>query len=367
MIGTAEPELAFASSHKHTSSEVLRIVCAGDSDARKWNAFVEARADGTIFHGWSWRRAVEESFGHRPFYLMAVRGERIVGVLPLFGVRSLLAGRLLVSVPYAVYGGALVEDESASEALLAALRGLAEREGVRQADLRSVQAVWPELGTIADRYVAFHKPLPATEEEVLAGLPRKARAAARNARTKFGLEVQFGDENLRAVWYLYTRSMRRLGSPNYPLRFFEELVRRTPGRHLVSLILHGERPTAGLVSFIHRDTLMPYFAGCDERLERTGANNFLYLTAMEWGVRNGLARFDFGRSRRNNRGSYDFKCHQGFEPIPLEYQVWTPPGQVATELTPDSAKLQLAIRAWRRLPLWMTRQLSTYVVRSIPG
>ena len=67
MIGTAEPETVFAPSREHTYSEVLRIVCAGDSDAPKWDAFVEAHANGTFCHGWSWRRAVEVGFGHRPF------------------------------------------------------------------------------------------------------------------------------------------------------------------------------------------------------------------------------------------------------------------------------------------------------------
>jgi predicted N-acyltransferase len=202
---------------------------------------------------------------------------------------------------------------------------------------------------------------------VLAGLPRKARAAARNARDRHKLTVEFADANLRQVWRLYARSMRRLGSPNYPYRFFEALVHGTPERHVVSLVRHEGRPAAGLVSFIHNDTLMPYFAGCDERLERYSPNNFLYLTAMEWGVRAGLRRFDFGRSRVGNQGSFNFKRHQGFEPEPLRYQVWVRPGKQAASLTPDSSRLQWAIRTWRRLPLMITRPLGARLAGWVPG
>ncbi|UCG32830.1 MAG: FemAB family PEP-CTERM system-associated protein [Phycisphaerales bacterium] len=340
---------------------------AGHEDADRWDAYVKRHPEGTFFHTWAWRRAVAETFGHQPFYFAAFQGERIVGVLPLFLVRTPLAGRLLVSVPYAVYGGAVVEFQEAAALLLGAMKELAAEHGVRQVDLRSVRPLWPELTTVEDRYVAFQKPLPLAEADVLAALPRKARAAARNARDKHKLTVEFADANLRQVWELYARSMRRLGSPNYPYGFFERLIRGTPARHVVSLVRHEGRPAAGLVSFIHNDTLMPYFAGCDERLERCSPNNFLYLTAMEWGVRAGLRRFDFGRSRVGNHGSFDFKRHQGFQPVPLRYQVWVRPGAQAADLTPDSSRLQWAIRTWRRLPLLITRPLGAWLAGWVPG
>ena len=348
-------------------SAPIEIQRADDRHAGVWDAFVERHAEGTFFHGWAWRRAVAEVFGHRPFYLLARQDERVVGALPLFLVPSVVAGRLLVSVPYGVYGGALADSPEASAALLAALSELAEQERVRQVDLRSLRPQWAELPTIDGRYVVFQKPLPRLEQEVLAGLPRKARAAARNARHKYGLTVDFADEHLKQVWRLYARSMRRLGSLNYPYEFFERLIQGTPGRHLVSLVRYREQAAAGLVSFIYGDTLMPYFAGCDERLEGCGPNNYLYLTAMEWGVRAGLRRFDFGRSRRGNRGSFDFKRHQGFEPRPLGYQVLVPSGGRAAELTPDSVRLQWAIRAWQHLPLFITKPLGAWLARSIPG
>ena len=63
---------------------------------------------------------------------------------------------------------------------------------------------------------------------MLGWLPRKARAAARNGRQKFGLEIFYGDEHLKQVWYLYTLSMRRLGTLSYPYSFFRKTVDHTP-------------------------------------------------------------------------------------------------------------------------------------------
>ena len=67
------------------------------SHAADWDAFVRASRSGSPFHLTAWKRAVEAAFGHRPHYLMAVRGGGVEGVLPLFEVRGLLGGRALRS------------------------------------------------------------------------------------------------------------------------------------------------------------------------------------------------------------------------------------------------------------------------------
>lgn len=348
-------------------------------DAQAWNACVAAHPQGTLFHTLAWRNAVSGAFEHPPCYLAAYRGGRIVGVLPLFKIASRLAGTLLVSVPYAVYGGALADDEQTYETLLDGACALAERCDAQWIDIRSAQARWPQL-PILERYVTFRKQLPSRAEDVLSQMPRKARAAARTARDRFGLEVQFDDRQLDEVWGLYSRNMRRLSSLNYPRRFFQLLLEQTPASpadclapdgtqaaHLVQTVRLKGRIIAGLVSFIYRGTLMPYFAGCDDRYERCHPNNFLYMSLMERGVDLGCRDFDFGRSRIDNGGAYNFKRFQGFEPTPLQYQYVVPKGGRAPDLHPGNPRLELARRVWPRLPLAVTRPLGAWLAKSIPG
>jgi FemAB-related protein (PEP-CTERM system-associated) len=294
-------------------------------------------------------------------------------------VESRLAGRLLVSVPYGVYGGTLADDPEAHDALLAHAQQLANEEEAQWIDIRSIELQWPDLPAVR-RYVTFRKQLPEDPGRILTDLPRKSRAAARHARTRFGLEVTFGDEHLNTVWLLYSRSMRRLASVNYPMAFFQSLIERTGSansvretgtsgcvRHLVQLVRYQGNPIGGLISFVYRDTLMPYFAGVDERHEKVHPNNFLYMTAMEQAVRLGCRVFDFGRSRVDNRGPYNFKRFQGFEPTPLHYQYYVPRGGRAPDLHPANPKLRLARQIWPRLPLGVTRPLGAWLAKSIPG
>jgi hypothetical protein len=116
-----------------------------------------------------------------------------------------------------------------------------------------------------------------------------------------------------------------------------------------------------------RDTVMPYFIGTTDDARRCSAAHFIYLTVMERAVACGYRIFDFGRSRRDNSGSYNFKRFNGFEPRPLGYQIYTAPGAKAPDLSPDSRKFQLVRRFWPRLPLWMTRMAGGYLAKHIPG
>ncbi|MCZ6817627.1 MAG: FemAB family PEP-CTERM system-associated protein [Planctomycetota bacterium] len=331
-----------------------------------WQAYTKNHAEATLFHELPWKRAVERTFGHRSWYLLAGQDDRIVGVLPLFQINSVVAGRFLVSQPYATYGGVLADRPEVAAALLDEAKALVERIGARSLELRSIRAADPGV-PVQSRHVSFQRALPDDPDAVLPAMPRKARAAARRAEERYGLDVSFDPGNLRTVWSLYARSMRRLGSPNYPYRFFRELLAALGDRCVVQLVHMAGRPAAGLLTFLHRDTVIPYFAGTDERKSIYGLNQYLYLRAMKWGVRNGYRKFDFGRSRIDNHGACDFKRHCGFEPLPLQYQTYVSPGREAPELSPDAPQWSLARSVWKRLPLPVTRPLGGWISRSIPG
>jgi FemAB-related protein (PEP-CTERM system-associated) len=346
-------------------SPPARIEHVAPGDPR-WDRYVFDHADGTLFHMDGWRRAVHGTFGHEAIYLLATRGPRTAGALPLFFIKSLLAGRMLVSVPYGVGGGIIADDDQTAWTLFEAATNIARDRRARVIDMRSSRAQVPGL-PIEGRYVGFRRELPDRVEDVLPWLPRKARAAARNGRNKFRLEARYGDQHIGAVWRLYARNMRRLASINYPKRFFHELGAAFPETHWTTAVFREGRMVAGVMSFLFRDTVMPYFIGTTNHARRCSAASFAYLTVMERAVAEGHRVFDFGRSRVDNAGSYDFKRFHGFAPTPLEYQSWTPPGADRPDLSPSNPAFSLARRVWPALPLRVTRPAGAWLARHIPG
>lgn len=334
--------------------------------AASWADYVGGHPDGTFFHELAWKSAVETAFGHRAQDLIALRGRRIVGVLPMFQIESVIAGRMLVSQPYATYGGVLADDAEASAVLIAEAQSLMRRCGARVLELRSIRAA-SEDHSIRRSHATYIRDLPRDPRLVDVLLPRKARAAARKAVERSSLTVEFGRHLLRDIWRLYIRSMRKLGSPNYPLRFFEAIDRAASGRVVSQMVRCDGVPVAGLLTFVHRGTVMPYFVGMDDRREIYGLSQYVYVESMRHAVSLGCERYDFGRSRIDNTGACAFKRGCGFEPRVLEYQDIVPKGSAAPDLAPSSPRWRAARHLWRKLPLGVTRPLGSWLARSIPG
>jgi FemAB-related protein (PEP-CTERM system-associated) len=363
----ASPAASLYAGLRGAPSRGIRIAPLEAASEFAWADFVARRQDATFFHELPWKRAVQSAFGHEPHYLIACRGSAAVGVLPMFLIKSVLAGRILISLPYATYGGALADDDEARATLLNEARRRCRVLGARLLELRSITAGDPTLPARRS-HAMFQKSLPSNVGDVADMLPRKARAAARRALEKHALTVDFGTNLVEEVWRLYARSMRRLASPNYPLRFFRAILDAAgPKGAVAQLVRCGSVPVAGLLTFLHRRTVMPYFVGVDERRDIYGLSQFLYARSMQWGVQNGYERYDFGRTRFDNPGPFEFKRLCGFEPRALEYQDYTPPGRQAPDLSPTSPRWALARRIWRRLPLPITRPLGAAVARSITG
>ncbi len=360
-------ELAQAIANRRSEVRVYPFVSLGDeAPAQKWDAYVRAHAEGTLFHLTPWLNSVEKSFGHTSRHFVAFRGSEIVGVLPLVEIKSMFGGRMLVSVPYAVAGGILADDHAVVDALWTQARELGEQIDANFIDLRSEHAQVDGLRQLQG-YAGFRKTLPAAASDVLGWLPRKARADARNARDKHGLTVEFNRRRTPDVWRLYCRNMRRLGSINYPLEFFERLVGGFGNDAIAQVVRKGSRIIGGLVSFRFEKTFLPYFVGCDERFNRCNTNHFIYMTAMERAVEMGCTVFDFGRTRRDNEGSFNFKRFFGFEPTPLEYQRYVFPGKALPNLTPSNPRFQLARQIWKHMPMSFCTAAGARLSRHLPG
>jgi FemAB-related protein (PEP-CTERM system-associated) len=362
---TTATETHRASQTERDVSSGLSVTSAGLYHAQ-WARYVNQHAESTCFHLPLWTETICDTFGHTSRSLIAWRSGEVAGVLPLIQMDSPLAGRMLLSTPYAPYGGVLAEDQTVSAALLDSAQHIRDEFGARVLTIRGrTPSVAQAL--VDDRYVTFRKSLPVDLKGLDTFLPRKARAAARQARRREGLSVRHDDRLLPIVYQLYTRSMRRLASLNYPLSFFERLRDRLGTGFWVTLVESPEQPIAGVISFVHGQTVSPYVLGVDERVRCTGATNLLYYAVMERAVKAQLAMFDFGRTRRDNTGPFAFKQNQGFTPQPLAYQHLTAKGASPPDLSPSNPRFTLARRIWAQLPLVMTRPLGVWLSRAVPG
>jgi FemAB-related protein (PEP-CTERM system-associated) len=333
-------------------------------DARR-DAYVKAHARGTFFHLAGWRKVVERVHGHEPLELYAWRGERLVGVLPLMLCRTLLGGRQLVSMPHATYGGPLGDEPAIERALVEEAQRLGRELGVGYLELRCQDD--PGLELVPNTlYCTFLRDLPTDKEQVLARMPKKARAEARKARDKHGLELSQGHWYVDDLARMFLLNKHALGSPGLPVAHFKALLEEHERAVHVHLVRQGGTPLAAVMSFVYGDTLIAYYAGTRPGADRAvSASNFMYLALQEWAVERGLRRFDFCRSRVDS-GAFEFKRHQGFEPQPLHYRYSLVRKKSVPSFTPSNPRTKLLRSAWSKLPIWLARPLSDRLASYLP-
>jgi FemAB-related protein (PEP-CTERM system-associated) len=344
------------------ASHPLTVRQLAPGDEPRWDAFVERSPDATFFHRAGWKRVLERGLGHDAPFLLAERAGEVAGVLPLGHIRSLLFGRSLVSTPFCVYGGAVADSDEAREALEGEAVRMAERRRVDALELRHRQAQHPDWPAKRDLYVTFRKAIDPDPEANYNRIRRKQRAEIRKG-IGHGLYGEI-DADVDRFYPVFAESVRNLGTPVFPKRYFQTLKAVFGDDCEILTILQGGRPVSAVMSFYFRDEVLPYHGGGTHEARGLRANDFMYWELMRRSAEGGVAVFDYGRSKVNT-GSYDFKRHWGFEPEPLHYEYHLVRAAQVPDLSPNNPKYQAFIAAWKRLPVGVSRLVGPWLARSL--
>lgn len=318
-----------------------------------------------------WCDIVGKSLNQTVYFLEAREEGKLYGILPLVLMRSLLFGKHLIGLPYVNAGGCLVPESPRREEIEGGLIDeavrLADRWDVRYLELRNEREIsHPALSWERRGKVLMRRELPREWETLWQQLGPKVRNQVRKGE-KAGLQMTWGKEDLLSPFYeIFAETMRNVGTPVYPKRLFAEILRQLPdeaeigvvsmanGRPVAAgLLIHGrgitEVPSAGALRFSH--------AFC--------ANMFLYWHLLRHSAETRHAQyFDFGRSSRESN-TWRFKKQWGAVEVPIVWKYYVRHGTI-DDVRPDNAGYSLAIRVWKRLPVWLTKILGPRIVRGIP-
>lgn len=334
-------------------------------DQVAWDAFVDACPKATFFHLTGWSRAVCEEFHHEDRSWIALDGDRVVGVLPIICCKGLRGGKALISAAYGVYGGPAGESQAIEHELYRAAEADAVALKVGRLELRCLEDPGLDLPK-ADLHATFIKDLPETPEDVLKGMPKKARADARKARKNHELVLEEGRWFVADLVRLFHHNKRSLGSPALPATFFTRLLEIFGDRATVHVVKRDGEPLSAVMSFLFRDQVLAYYSGTAEGVDRSyKASCFMYMALQEWAVEAGYRVFDFGRSRKDS-GPFSFKVHQGFEARDVHYSFRLVKDAGLPTLNPSNPKTKILQDTWKRLPLSVTTRLSGRAARYLP-
>lgn len=343
------------------------FLSTGASPGDDWDDFVRARPSASIYMLSGWASLAREVFGHEVYFLEARTAQRqLVGVLPLVRQKSLLFGDFLTSVPFFNYGGALADTPGHRQVLMEQARALAQNLGCRYLEFRDTQPQ-PGRWRVRTDKVALVLDLPPDFAALAKQLGAKLRSQVKRAEREAPTVRQGGLELLDDFYGVFCRTMRDLGTPVYPRRFFAAILERFPRECLLVMVYrHGQPAAGGFLVLANGHSEIPW-AACRDDAKAAGFNMRLYWEVLRAATERGCRQFDFGRSTADS-GTYKFKLQWGAKPVQLYWHRWEK-GEAVSEAPRPVSEGRLMRRAteiWKRLPLGVANTLGPLVSPSLP-
>jgi GNAT acetyltransferase-like protein len=307
---------------------VVEIVELTTEREAAWDAFVAGCEGGLLYYSMKYRRFLTELLGCRPIYWVAVRGEEVVGVLPIMS-REGPYGTVWNSLPfYGSHGGVLATDPGAAEALYRQYNGMVATEGIAAATLVGNPFQAPdesllEFDVVDQRVGQFLSLRELDTDDPERFLARADGSARRNVRKAIasGITVRIDNEALAFLEACHRANMAAIGGRAKSPRFFELVPRHFVSGHDYDIYVAevAGRPIAALLLFYCNGTV-EYFIPAVEHAHRSDQPMAVIVCqAMRDVLRRGCRRWNWGGTWGEQTGVYRFKKKWGSSEVLYRY------------------------------------------------
>ncbi|RJO59926.1 FemAB family PEP-CTERM system-associated protein [candidate division WS5 bacterium] len=342
----------------------MKAILLDDNEMAKWDEFIMSTPGGAFSNLSGWRK-VYDTYGFKSFPIAAINDTGIIrGVLPLFLMRDIFGKKFLVSNPFLSYGGLCAVDEKAKIALIQKAKETAIINHVEYLEIRQLADIVTDLPEKKD-FVTMVLKLEKDENLIWnKALTSVARNRIRKA-FKANLVVDFGRQYLHDFYRVFSVNMRDLGTPVFPISFFESIFEEF--RDVVDLIVVKHQDVViGAMLFIHfRNVCLDPWVSSLKNYNQFCPGDLLYWEAIKKALMQDAEYFDFGRSTINS-GTYRFKKKWGAYPVQLNYQYFLNKACNIPVVNANNNKYQLAINIWKRLPLIIANTIGPRLIKYLP-
>ncbi|MDO4549886.1 MAG: FemAB family PEP-CTERM system-associated protein [Planctomycetia bacterium] len=321
-----------------------------------------------------WGDVLETAFHQKHYTFLAFHQGRPVGVLPLVYMKSMIFGKFLIGQPYLNVGGiftpevcesfSLSQRTEVERLLVEKAVYLADKLDVRYLELRNEHEVFhPALNYKRENKVLMRLELPETEEELWKQLSPKVRNQIRKGERAEHTVMWGGRELVGDFYEIFAEIMRDVGTPVYPRRLFELILEKMPETSEICVVSDKRKCPVAAALLLHgrKLTEVPSAAALHSSHVNC-ANMFMYWHLLKHSVERGQKIFDFGRSNEGSN-TWRFKKQWGTQAHPSVWQYYVRRGGM-DDVRPEG--YGLAIRVWKKLPVWLTKMIGPFIVRGIP-
>ena len=191
-----------------------------------------------------WKTFLERTFGYKPHYLFATdECGRLIGMLPLFQVKSRLTGNRLCSVPFSHECGCL-GDRTIWIALIDKAIEMSKQHHIDKIEIRNPvgHKEFQEVNAFCTHVLDLSKDPDYIWKKLDKGSVRWAIKKSENMGVTVTTSTRI--EDLKEFYELNCATKQQLGVPCHPWKFFENLF-SVMGGHIHLYLSHNENRIIG--------------------------------------------------------------------------------------------------------------------------
>jgi FemAB-related protein (PEP-CTERM system-associated) len=345
---------------------LITITEITDQDCPAWDAYVKDAAHGLPQHLSGWRQVLRKTHGYETPFLMARDGERVVGVLPIFLVRSFLVGNTAMTMP----GGLCAESSEVAAQLIAHGVDIARQARAKRFLLQDTRQAWPgDLHTTTE-HVHWIVDVRMDPEELWKGLDGNIRRQVRIARrSELTAEIDRTGRCLGDFYDVFSRCTHQFGTPVFGRDFLEHIIEVFPDGFNIAVVRKDGQPIGGYFQLQMGHTVYGMWGSTLREYFKQRPVYLAYWEMLSDASESGYHFLDMGRSPAGSNAS-KYKGQWGGASKPIYQQVASiGDSQAATSEANgihSNGKYQLFMRLWPKLPLPAVQYLGPKLRRHVP-
>lgn len=329
----------------------------------EWKEFLEKFESATIYHTPEWKNVLEESFEYKPYYLFAKNeSDEVIGMLPLFHIKSKLTCNRLCSVPFS-HICSPIGDETAVNLLISEGINLYKDLGVNHLEIRD--RVYFKGFQHQNTFSTYILELSPNIGEVWKKLDKGSVRWAIKKSQKSGVSVNVTKnmEDLKEFYQLNCLTKKEIGVPCHSWEFFKNLFEFLNDNVSLYVARYNDEIIAGgIMEYFKDDILYGYGAANPDYLKLHPYNAFIWKS-IEDACLDGYKYYDFGRTSYDTAGLINFKKRWGTVEKKLYYSYYPKNPESLTEKR-DNLKYKLGTKVIQRMPMPIYKKFSDVVFGS---
>lgn len=336
---------------------------------KEWDRFVEEQEDSRFIHLTGFKRVVEKVYKFEPFYLYFKKNNEILAIFSSFIQNSLLTGKKIISQPFSEYGGLVISkdiDENKKMEILnelfALLKDKIAKRNIKGIEIRGRTDTLMEI--FAKKIVLGNYGIKRLKTEIdiwnsIDYMVRKAVNKARREGVVVSDDINF--DRIKDFYSLHLRSMKRLGSPPHPYKYFLQLKKELSENIKIFYAVYKSKIIAFLLGWKVGKSVHITDNPSDKRFFPLRGNDYLHYVFLQWAKENNCELFDFGPMRYEGQEFYKKKWNLETH----EYSIFHYPEKMGSLAYNPPFYVKAAREIWKIVPTVISRYTGKYLRKEL--